>query len=95
MATKKVIEPNLFLSLPETFTLRVLYMRDPDAAFFNNEPPKVIETRTVECNHYELQDLVKAEAAKVNADTSLPREHSGSKYLVRATNSWDNLVACA
>lgn len=86
---------NLFLSVPATYRIEVLYIRCKDAAFFANERPVTVQSEVLETTPYELTERVRQIAQRVNADPTLPRESPSSCYRVRAFDQEGKLYATA
>ncbi len=81
---------NLFLSPPQRYRVDVLFIRSLDAAFFDNEKPRVIASEIVEVSPYELTETL----ARLIA--SLPRaEGPDSAYRLRVFDERGQLCATA
>jgi hypothetical protein len=79
---------NLFLSPPQRYRIDVLYVRSLDAAFFDNEKPRVLSSEIVEVSPYELTETL----AKLSA--GLPRAmERDSAYRLRAFDEKGQLCA--
>lgn len=81
---------NLFLSPPQRYRIEVVYIRSLDAAFFDNEKPRLLSSEVVEVSPYELTETL----ARLSA--GLPRgEEQGSAYRLRAFDERGQLCATA
>ena len=70
---------NLFLSPPQRYRVDVLFIPSLDAAFFDNEKPKLLTSEVVEVSPYELTETL------TRLSAGLPRaDGPDTAYRIRA-----------
>ncbi len=79
---------NLFLSPPQRYRIDVLFIRSQDAAFFDNEKPRLFASEFVEISPYELTETL----ARLSAGLPQTSERD-SAYRVRAFDETGQLCA--